>query len=921
MGENGVSCAAKSAQDLLDEFQKTGSQQPFEEIARRYAGMVYNVALRVTRDGHDAEDAAQATFLTLAVHAKTAGKIRYLGPWLKKVSHRLALDIRRSKKRRTAREQRHADENGDGLEPPASTGLQSEELRHILREEIDKLPAKYRMPLILYYFGGLSPEEMSKELQCNTSTLGVRLHRGRKMLADSLTGRGISMNAAVVAAALSGVVDNFVRDNLIHACAHTAAHVASTGRIALDAHASANVITLMRAATAALRWSKLKIAVSVALALFGGIAGASEVLHRYDVISTGFLRYLNPLRMIRPLMDRMQVIPRLSVNAPAQTGPIFQNEPTAVDIPSYASYLSSPLEFGGELGGMQFPDFAPIRSASDTGKPAASLRSVPQTPPALAGAGAASFSFPSVASGLTAPPVKSPTVNLASGNASTSARSGGSNIIAGGPTGFIVDRAIANPAALGGKFIFDGNLLQASRLVVGDASDGNFVLQSGTVQAEQVVVGNQKRSHGTMRIEQGGSLRASEIVVGNAGIGNITQLGGSVVASGQTPGTLTLGAEPSGAGTYVQQDGDLFADTLTVGAKGTGTFNLVGGTAAISVGQTGSAETGHGTINVTGGSLVTVTPSTPAIVYAILTGTSVSPVPPPAPVLAVGGAGAGTLVLQQDSAQSIITETPGTQGSNLIVRSSESGKGTVIGYGKVDLTGQVIMNSRIIADGKGTSQTLDLSSASRVTSTIDNPAQNGTNGFYARNGGKLKLPSIKVTGDYSYTWGEENFDASIDLVNSVRFRPDIGSEAGYVDIALLDPTARNIPALPGGRSAIGLWELDSTVDLTSLNLMIRYDDALAGSMHLSENDLALWVYEANQWQIVADYAGIDTTNHLIWGRADGQPSYFAAAPIHGGKAPNVGLVPEPSIISVGLIGAASMLLRRRRSSTPRRTQL
>src|SRR4029079_5698352 len=133
--------------------QQTGQQAPFEEIARRYAGMVYNVAYQVTRDAHDAEDATQATFLSLAVHAKTAGKIRYVGPWLRKVSHRLALDIRRSKKRRKAREEKHANGNGhaNGHSVPVSSDMQMEELRQILREELDKLPSKYRMPLILYY--------------------------------------------------------------------------------------------------------------------------------------------------------------------------------------------------------------------------------------------------------------------------------------------------------------------------------------------------------------------------------------------------------------------------------------------------------------------------------------------------------------------------------------------------------------------------------------------------------------------------------------------------------------------------------------------------------------------------------------------------------------------------------------------------
>ena len=130
----------KGAQELLVEFQTTGREEPFAEIARRYAGMVYNVALQVTHDAHDAEDATQATFLTLAVHARTTGKIRFVGPWLRKVSHRLALDIRRSKKRRVAREERHSQSNGNGNgnghhdAAPAFSGMQMEELHQILRE-------------------------------------------------------------------------------------------------------------------------------------------------------------------------------------------------------------------------------------------------------------------------------------------------------------------------------------------------------------------------------------------------------------------------------------------------------------------------------------------------------------------------------------------------------------------------------------------------------------------------------------------------------------------------------------------------------------------------------------------------------------------------------------------------------------------
>ena len=99
---------ARSAQELLGDFVRTGSQEPFEEIVRRYAGMVFNVCYQILRDSHDAEDATQAVFLTLAVKSKGAEPIKYLAPWLQKVAQRLALDVKRSKTRRKVREERHS---------------------------------------------------------------------------------------------------------------------------------------------------------------------------------------------------------------------------------------------------------------------------------------------------------------------------------------------------------------------------------------------------------------------------------------------------------------------------------------------------------------------------------------------------------------------------------------------------------------------------------------------------------------------------------------------------------------------------------------------------------------------------------------------------------------------------------------------
>src|SRR5688500_11428659 len=215
----------KSAQELLEEFRASGSNEPFEEIVRRYAAMVFGVCLRVTGDKHDAEDATQAVFLSLALQAKTAREIKYIGPWLQKVAHRLALDVKKSKTRRKKREDKLADDtrhvtangnghnghhpaftggNGHGVNPADSPG--NEELKSIMMEELNQLPPKYRMPLVMHYFGGLSREEMSEQLGCNPSTLGVRVHRGKAMLGTRLAKRGVALSAIALAVLLEHVV-------------------------------------------------------------------------------------------------------------------------------------------------------------------------------------------------------------------------------------------------------------------------------------------------------------------------------------------------------------------------------------------------------------------------------------------------------------------------------------------------------------------------------------------------------------------------------------------------------------------------------------------------------------------------------------------------------------------------------------------
>ena len=60
----------------------------------------------------------------------------------------------------------------------------------VLVEELERLPEKYRAPLILCYLQGRKNEEAARELGCPAGTLFTRLAKGRELLRESLARRG-----------------------------------------------------------------------------------------------------------------------------------------------------------------------------------------------------------------------------------------------------------------------------------------------------------------------------------------------------------------------------------------------------------------------------------------------------------------------------------------------------------------------------------------------------------------------------------------------------------------------------------------------------------------------------------------------------------------------------------------------------------
>jgi RNA polymerase sigma factor (sigma-70 family) len=225
--------------DLLARFHADRDEAAFAALVRRHGGLVLAACRRVLREPADVEDAFQATFLVLLRKAGSIRRTPSVGGWLYRVAHRVALQVRVDAERR-----RRHEPAGIGSEPAAPPGADPSwrEVCGVLHAELDRLPVKFRLPLILCYLDGKTRDEAARLLGWSLGAVKGNLERGRKRLRARLERRGVALSAGLVAA-LSAPRVLAVPDRLVDSTLHTAltttaplAGGAADGRAALLAH-------------------------------------------------------------------------------------------------------------------------------------------------------------------------------------------------------------------------------------------------------------------------------------------------------------------------------------------------------------------------------------------------------------------------------------------------------------------------------------------------------------------------------------------------------------------------------------------------------------------------------------------------------------------------------------------------------------
>jgi RNA polymerase sigma factor (sigma-70 family) len=254
--------------ELLTCFIERRDEAAFETLLRRHGPMVLGICRRVLHNQHDAEDAFQATFLVLVGKASSIVPRTMVGNWLYGVAHTTSLRARVALARRQAKEREVL-----AMRPNNSSHQEVwDDLHLLLDQELTRLPAKYRAPIVLCDLENKSIKEAARHLGWPQGTVAGRLARARALLVRRLTRHGAALSGGMLAPLLTrhalASLPSSLTSSTVRAATLLAIHGAQRAGIV-----SAKVAALTQGVLKGMQMAKLRVAMAVLFGASGLSAG------------------------------------------------------------------------------------------------------------------------------------------------------------------------------------------------------------------------------------------------------------------------------------------------------------------------------------------------------------------------------------------------------------------------------------------------------------------------------------------------------------------------------------------------------------------------------------------------------------------------------------------------------------------------
>jgi len=176
--------------EALAEKAAAGDMNAFEDLVDRHRMAVYRLARSVTGNHHDADDAAQETFLRVYRALGSYDPNRPFKPWLKRITYNTSLNTVRAGKSRS-----RGIVDGDLPEIADSNPAQPERMEAdqniaSVDHAVQNLPSDLRVTLLLRAVEGMSYKDIATAMGVKIGTVMSRLSRARERVMDVLEPAG-----------------------------------------------------------------------------------------------------------------------------------------------------------------------------------------------------------------------------------------------------------------------------------------------------------------------------------------------------------------------------------------------------------------------------------------------------------------------------------------------------------------------------------------------------------------------------------------------------------------------------------------------------------------------------------------------------------------------------------------------------------
>jgi RNA polymerase sigma-70 factor (ECF subfamily) len=171
-------------QELMRQLQG-GDEMAFAQIITAYKDRIVNYLYQLTGDYQKAVELSQETFIRVYFKANRYRPIAPVSSWI----YAIATNLARTEMKKARRASlvslddltTHEFQENAYAEDPPDSGLLSN-----LREALNSLHPRYRLPVILKDMEGFSQEEIAEILKKPVGTIKARISRGRHFLKKSL---------------------------------------------------------------------------------------------------------------------------------------------------------------------------------------------------------------------------------------------------------------------------------------------------------------------------------------------------------------------------------------------------------------------------------------------------------------------------------------------------------------------------------------------------------------------------------------------------------------------------------------------------------------------------------------------------------------------------------------------------------------